>query len=63
METKGGIDMIETELLDTILTIQRMEERGIFVKDHDICDAVELVKFNRMVDAELMMNKKVNNKD
>lgn len=50
--------MNEAELIDTILTIQRMEERGIFVKDHEIEDAVELVKFNRVVDAELMMDKK-----
>lgn len=46
-------------MIDTILTIQKMEERGIFVKDHDIEDAIGLVEFNMVVDNELMMNKKL----
>lgn len=49
--------MKDIEIGELILTIQSMEERGIFVKDHDIMDAIELVKFNRIIDNDLMMNK------
>ena len=46
-------------MIDVILTIQHMEERGIFVKDHTIEDAIGLVEFNHIVDNEIMMNKKL----
>ncbi len=48
--------MTDADIIDLIKTIQSMEERGIFVKDYDIMDAVELVKFNRIVDNDIVMN-------
>ena len=47
--------MNDIEILEVVRTIQSMEERGIFVKDHDIMDAIELVKFNRIVDNRVKM--------
>lgn len=46
-------------MVTVVMTIQGMEERGIFVKDHTIEDAIQLVEFNSIVDKELMMNKKL----
>lgn len=48
-----------TTMIDVIITIQHMEERGIYVKDHSIEDAIGLVEFNRIIDNEVMMQQKL----
>lgn len=46
-------------MIEVIRTIQHMEERGIFVKDFELEDAIQLVEFNLIIDNDIMMSKKL----
>lgn len=46
-------------MVSVIMTIQHMEERGIFVKDHTIEDAIKLVEFNHVVDNYGLISQKM----
>lgn len=51
--------MDSATMVSVIMTIQRMEERGIFVKDHTIEDAIQLVEFNIIVDNYELISQKM----